>query len=158
MSGATEGERAARALLARYAELIDAGDFAGVGALLCEAVVTTEDGTVIASGAAEIEALYTATTRRYGEGTPRTRHLITNAVIDEDGDDRLVVRSRFTVLQAADGLGLQPIIAGRYRDVIERRGGGDGDGGADGEWVFVARCMIPELLGDLRHHLLFDFS
>jgi hypothetical protein len=63
---------------------------------------------------------------------------------------RVVARSYFTVFQATDELALQPIIAGRYRDVFERRG--------DGAWCFVERCMQPVLLGDLRHHLAFDPS
>jgi 3-phenylpropionate/cinnamic acid dioxygenase small subunit len=140
-------------LLARYAELIDAGDFAGLGVLLSESAITTEDGTVIARGRDEIRALYEQTTRRHADGTPRTQHVITNVIVEpltEAGVSpaRVVARSRFTVLQATESIPLQVIVAGRYRDVLERSGAGG--------WVFVERCMCPDLLGNLGDHLLFD--
>jgi len=145
----TSAPAAVAALLAAYAERIDAGDFEGIGALLRDAIITTEDGAVVATGADEIAAMYRATTRRFADGTPRTRHVITNLIV-EPGDvaGRFVARSYFTVLQATESLPLQPIIAGRYRDVVEHR--------ADGRWVFVERCMEPRLFGDLRDHLSFD--
>lgn len=134
-------------LLARYAELIDAGDFAGVGELLGDAAVEDGDGNEIARGAAAIEALYTATTRRHGDGTPATAHLITNVIVDDAGDGRLEVRSRFTVFQATATLPLQPVVVGRYEDLLER----DGD-----RWRFARRRMIPERWGDHSEHLTFD--
>jgi hypothetical protein len=52
------------------------------------------------------------------------------------------------VLQAVPGeLALQPIIAGRYHDEFERH--------ADA-WRFSKRHMIPDLVGELGHHLLFE--
>ena len=62
----------AEQLLARYAALIDAGDFAGVGELLGEAMVHAPDGSVIATGAAAVQALYEATTKRH-DLTPAPR-------------------------------------------------------------------------------------
>ena len=146
----TSAPAAVTALLAAYAERIDAGDFEGIGALLRDAVITTEDGAVVATGADEIAAMYRATTRRFADGTPRTRHVITNLIVEPDPPaDRVIASSYFTVFQATDGVALQPIIAGRYRDVVERR---------DGRWVFVERRMTPTLFGDLSAHLLFDPS
>jgi 3-phenylpropionate/cinnamic acid dioxygenase small subunit len=144
-----EVRRAIEGLLATYAALIDAGDFDGVAALLAGARITTIDGAVVAAGRDEIAALYDATTRRHGDGTPRTSHLITNLIVDRDAaPGRFVARSYFTVLQATDDLSLQPVIAGRYRDLVERRD--------DGRLAFVDRCMQPTLFGELRHHLRFD--
>lgn len=141
-------------LLAQYAELIDAGDFAGIGDLLADAVITTEDGSVVAAGRDEIVAMYQATTRRYGDGTPCTSHVITNLIVEPDPSEStgasVVARSYFTVFQAAGGVGLAPIIAGRYRDVVSLN--------ADGRWTFVERRMVPRLFGDLSAHLLFDPS
>lgn len=148
------------ALLARYAELIDAGDFVGVGELLGECRITTADGAVVAAGAAAITQMYEQTTRRYDDGTPRTQHLITNLIVEpapappgaDDGPDAgryWLARSRFTVLQATDDLALAPIIAGRYRDLVHER--------RDGTWAFHERQMVPELFGTLDHHLLFDY-
>lgn len=65
----------------------------------------------------------------------------------ERGDEAAtyVVRSVFVVHQATPELALQPIITGRYRDVVRER--------PDGEVVFVERRMLPRLHGDLREHL-----
>ena len=158
--GFVEARCAIEQLLARYAELIDDGDFDGVGALLAECVLMTDDGTRVAGGRDEIAALYRSTTRLYDDGTPRTSHVMTNLIVEPDLDPpgehdiesaagpRLVARSYFTVFQATDDVVLQAIIAGRYQDVVERR--------TDGTWVIVERRFRLRLLGDLRAHLLFD--
>src|SRR5205823_3541757 len=87
------------ALIHRYAELIDAGDFDGVGELLAHAEVTADGGTTT-TGAAAIARLYGRTTRRYDDGTPRTKHVTTNVIVEVD-DSGLVAgaRSYFTVFQ-----------------------------------------------------------
>jgi hypothetical protein len=141
---------AAAELLARYAEAIDAGDFAGIGELLGDAVLEDGDGNEIVSGAAGIEALYVATTRRHSDGTPRTAHVITNVIVEAvaGSPDELEMRSRFTVFQGTERLGLQPIVVGRYVDRVARDG--------DGAWRFVRRRMIPERWGDVAEHLTFD--
>ena len=144
-----EVRAAVEELLARYALLIDAGDFASIADLCAEATMTAEDGSVIARGRDGVLAMYESFTRRYDDGTPHTQHLITNLIVEPDGDgDRFVARSSFLVLQATDGLPLQPITAGRYRDVVEP----DGDGGVR----FVERRLMPRLHGNLDHHLLLD--
>jgi 3-phenylpropionate/cinnamic acid dioxygenase small subunit len=139
--------RAIENLLYRYAELIDAGDLEGVARLF-------EHGEILAPAAQRgvrgydaVLALYRNATRIYPDnGTPHTRHLTTNAIIEVDEDaGRASARSYFTVLQAVEGLPLQAIIAGRYHDVFERR---------DGGWHFLQRRMLPDLLGDLSRHLL----
>jgi len=95
--------------------------------------------------------MYESTTRRYPNGTPLTKHVTTNVMVDVDeSGDTATARSYFTVLQAVPGeLALQPIIAGRYRDHFER---------ADGVWRFTGRHMVVDLMGDLGHHLLFDLN
>jgi ketosteroid isomerase-like protein len=147
MTVAAEDRWAAAELLARYAERMDAGDFAGVGELLADAVVTDADGNVVATGAAQVQALYEATTRRFDDGTPHSAHVITNVIVDAAPDDELEVRSRFTVLQGTERLGLQPVVVGRYVDHLRR---------IDGEWRFVRRRMVPERWGDVGDHLTFD--
>ena len=161
MSGGAPIDAAAAAisaLLADYATRIDAGDFAGVGALLGACRVTMADGTEVASGSEAITRLYELTTRRYADGTPLTHHVITNLIVepeplDQVGDATGVVRrwrarSCFTVFQATDDLPLAPIVAGRYRDVVDEL--------ADGTWRFRERSMEPLLLGTLDQHLLID--
>lgn len=147
MSQVDPADRAAASeVLARYADAIDDGDFDAVGELLADAVVEDDRGRPIARGAAAVSALYRATTRRHADGTPRTAHLVTNVVVDRDGDD-LVVRSRFVVLQATGAVPLQPVVAGRYVDRMRR---------IDGRWRIVVRRMHPQLWGDVSDHLLID--
>lgn len=134
-------------LLARYAEAIDAGDFAGVGALLADAELLDEHGNRIAAGAEQIQALYEATTLRHDDGTPMTAHVITNTIVDVVGAGELELRSRFVVFQGTDTLALQPVVVGRYVDRVARR---------DDGWRFVRRTMVPERWGDVSEHLSFD--
>jgi 3-phenylpropionate/cinnamic acid dioxygenase small subunit len=137
-------------LLATYAECIDAGDFDGVGALFADAAILDPSGAEVARGARSVSRLFEATTRRFEDGTPRTKHVTTNAIVEDGPDDgEVTVRSYFVVLQQVDGGALQPIVAGRYRDRMAF---------VDGGWRFHERRMLPELFGDVSHHLLFDPS
>ncbi len=145
-------------LIYTYAERIDAGDFAGVAEVFEHATLTFEGFGDAVSGRDAIQSLYERTTRRYDDGTPRTKHVMTNVMVDvgaegaegADGADGATATSRsyFTVLQAVPGaLALQPVIAGRYRNAYAR---------VQGEWRFTAVHIIIELTGDLGHHMLFD--
>ena len=138
-------------LLYTYAERIDLGDFDGVADLFAHGAITGDKDEVLCEGRDAVLAMYTASTRRYPDGTPRTKHVTTNAIVDVDEDaGTATCRSYFTVLQEVKGaVALQPVIAGRYHDRFER---------VDGEWRFTTRKMIPELIGDLRHHLLFPYE
>jgi hypothetical protein len=62
---------------------------------------------------------------------------------DLEGADA-TVRSSFTVFQAAPGAPPQPVIIGRYHDRLRK---------ADGEWYFVDRLILTDLVGDLSRHL-----
>lgn len=148
MIGDLDAERAVERLLHTYAERIDAGDFAGVGELFRHGRIATEDGTVLADGAEAVEGLYTRTTRRYDDGTPHTKHITTNVIVDADrGSVRAAARSYFTVVQGLADFPLQAIISGRYHDTFAR---------IDGVWWFEERRMLPDLFGDLSRHLLID--
>jgi hypothetical protein len=143
-------ESAVTALLVAYTERIDAGDFEGLADLLAGAELTFEGQPGSVHGRDAIAALYAGTTRRYPDGTPRTKHLVTNVVVEPDGEDRASARSYFTVLQAVEGaLPLQPVVAGRYRDRFARTGD---------TWAFTARHIAVDLVGDVRHHLLIDLG
>lgn len=130
-------------LLARYAELIDGGDFEGIGDLFAHAVVTA-DGGGSWSGAAEITRMYNDLTRKHDDGTPRTKHVITNPIVELDGADAARCRSYFTVFMCTGTLALQPIVAGRYRDEFAR---------IDGIWWYARRHMTVEFVGDVSQHL-----
>jgi ketosteroid isomerase-like protein len=136
-------------LIYTYAERIDLGDFAGVGELFDHATLTFEGFGDAVSGREAIEALFGRTTRRFEDGTPRTKHVMTNLIVDlDEGGETASSRSYFTVLQAVPGeLALQPVIAGRYRHRYRR---------FEGEWRVTAMHIIIDLLGDLSSHMLFD--
>ena len=130
----------------RYAEGIDAGDFAGVGALFADGEIRpAEDGPSI-RGADAVRELYAATVRVYADGTPRTKHVTTNVVVEVDeAAGTATARSYFTVLQQLEDFPLQVIAAGRYSDTFVR---------VDDAWRFAIRRMHLDLAGDLRRHLL----
>lgn len=143
----TDGDRI-RGLLGTYCRLIDAGDFAGIGALFAHATLRDESGVVIATGAAETEALYAGTTLRHADGTPLTQHLIVNTTFDDGtAEDEAVARSSYVVLQATPELRLQPVITGSYVDTFAR---------VDGQWRFTDRTFSIGRTGDLSQHLTFD--
>jgi hypothetical protein len=134
-----------RSLLGRYCHLIDAGDFEGVGALLGEAVLCTEDGTPIASGAAQIAALFAGLVATHEDGTPGTQHLVANTDLAAGQDGTVTARSSYVVLQAVPELPLQPIVTGSYVDTFDRDGAG--------HWRFRERRFSVGRAGDLSHHL-----
>jgi ketosteroid isomerase-like protein len=136
-------------LVATYAERIDLGDFEGVAELFTHATITVEENDVVVSGKDETQAMYEQWTRRYADnGTPHTRHVTTNLILDVDDDAGTgTCRSYITVFQKTDVLPLQPILAGRYHDRFER---------VDGTWRFAHRHMINDYLGDLSQHMLAD--
>ncbi len=133
-------------LIARYAELIDDGDFEAVADLLGDAAVGEGDSVSLLTGRDALLALFTTTTRLYPDGTPRTKHVTTNLILEIDEDDgRATARSYWTVLQAVPGLPLQPILAGRYHDRFERQGQ---------TWRFSERRYLVDLVGDVSQHML----
>ena len=135
--------RAIENLIAAYAELVDDGDFAGLGRLLADATFTGSGAPV--SGPDAIEQMFRDMLIVYDDGTPRTKHVTTNVIIDVDEQTGTATsRAYFTVLQALPGLPLQPIVSGRYRDRFDRR---------DGQWRFAERRVRIDLTGDLSRHL-----
>lgn len=127
----------------RYAERMDAGDFAAVGALFDGAVYRAVGGPELV-GSAALEKTLRAMVRLY-EGVPSTKHVTTNLVVQIDGDGtRATARSYFTVLQALTDFPLQVIVAGRYEDRFTKR---------DTTWRFAERVVSMDLLGDLSRHL-----
>jgi len=146
-----DGAREIENLLYTYAERIDAGDFEGIADLFAHGrILPSPDGSadVAFEGREQVLGMYEAATRRYEDGTPRTRHVTTNAIVEADDDAGTgSARSYYTVLQQTDALALQPIICGHYHDTFRR---------IDGRWWFETRTMFVDLVGDLSHHLLYD--
>ncbi len=132
-------------LLYRYAELIDAGDFDGVGALL------GRGNFMGVAGGDKIARLFATTTRRFPDhgNTPRTRHLVLNPIVEVDGATA-TSRSTFCVVQNTETVPLQPIVVGRYSDSFAS------DPDVHGGWYFTERTVDLQMVGDVSDHLLID--
>lgn len=135
-------------LLYRYAALWDRGDLEGAAALFDHAVVRRVRGD-----AARVFEDSSALLRHWREaivihadGTPRTRHVVTNAriAVDEAGGSAAAT-SYCTVFQQPAGRSLQPVMVATHRDRFER---------VHGAWRFSGRDYLDgELSGDLSAHV-----
>lgn len=137
-------------LLYRYAELMDAGQLEEVAALFEHARVTLGGGRVVEGSAPMLEQ-WRAFVRIHSCGTPRTRHVITNPILEiDEAAGTASCRSVYTVLQQTPELPLQAIASGRYHDTFERVGG---------VWRFATRdYSMLDYIGDLSQHLLLPVS
>jgi 3-phenylpropionate/cinnamic acid dioxygenase small subunit len=129
-------------LIMAYAERLDAGDLDGVAALFTQATWRSPARPEPLRGVAEVRRAYDAVILY--DGIPCTRHVVTNVAVELSAPDHATARSYFTVFQARPELPLQAIIVGRYHDTFTRAGGA---------WRFTDRLILPDLIGDLRHHL-----
>jgi hypothetical protein len=140
---------AIKTLIHRYPQHADKGDFEAVGEVYADAVLTGGPGQAPvfrAEGAKAFTELYASTVRKFPDrGSPKTRHLIGNVIIEDDGPDRAYAESYVVVFQQTAKLPLQPIIAGTYFDRYAKIGG---------TWRLVERAEDMELVGDLSEHLL----
>lgn len=136
-------------LVHRYPELVDAGDFTGVGELLRDATLVFEadDGSPVAefSGREQIAASYSMV-KLHADGTPRTRHVVSNPIVDID-ESRGAATCRYyvTVFQQTETFPLQAIWANRYEDTLDRAGG---------SWRIVRRRGFAHRPGDTSEHLV----
>ena len=73
-------------VIAIYAELVDNGDLAGLAALLSDAAIGVVGETAQLTGRDAILDLFRKTVRIYEDGTPRTKHVITNIQVEVDDD------------------------------------------------------------------------
>ncbi|BCO38317.1 nuclear transport factor 2 family protein [Mycobacterium heckeshornense] len=133
-------------LLYRYAECMDRGDLEGAAALFEHARLRVGSGDKGTVDAGAMLRFWKAAVVLYPDGTPRTKHVITNPIVDVDErSGTATCRSYYTVLQQTEALPLQVIIAGRYHDRFER---------VDGQWRFEFRdYTLIDMARDLSHHL-----
>jgi 3-phenylpropionate/cinnamic acid dioxygenase small subunit len=129
--------------LYRYAEYIDSGDFAGAASLFRHAKVKVAVKGLV--NADDLLEMWERLIIRYPDGTPRTKHVMTNPIIDVDeAAGKARMRSYYTVFQVVGGT-LQPIVAGRYHDEFER---------IDGTWRCSYRdYSLMDLVGDTSQHV-----
>ena len=140
---ATDDERAIHRLILTYPYRMDEGDFAGAAAPFDRCHTHSPAGSYRSS--AELEQAFHDWVRLYEDGTPRTKHVMTNIDIFVAPDGKAAESwTYFTVLQASDDFPLQIIIAGRYHDRFER---------VDTVWRFADRLIFMDLIGDLSRHL-----
>ena len=131
-------------LIYTYAERLDAGDLDGVAALFVRATMRSNLRPDVRRGSEAALETFRSSVALY-DGTPCTKHVTTNVMIDIDAQhSTAAARSYFSVLQARPELPLQVVIAGRYHDQFAR---------IDGLWHFTDRMIYVDLTGDLRFHL-----
>lgn len=131
-------------LLYRYAECIDAGDLSGAARLFEHARIRVGEHDTI--DADSLLGIWRSLIMMYPDGTPRTKHVVTNPIIEIDEDAGTAdCRSYYTVLQQTDDFPLQTIVTGRYHDRFER---------VDGRWRYSYRDLtLIDMVGDVSHHL-----
>ena len=136
-------------LLMAYCWGIDTGDFESTAALFGDDGQYGLVGAGAARGAAQVLGMFQASVRTY-DGVPRTRHVITNIVIDVDDADADGVattgssRCYVQVMHQPPGEEIRPIVVGTYLDRVHVIGDA---------WQFAERRMHLELVGDLSTHL-----
>jgi SnoaL-like domain len=133
------------ALVYRYPDLIDSGDFDGIGVLFAHAVLRSGDSASI-RGSDELVPMLKRLVRTYEDGRTCTKHVVTNLVI-EVADDRstATAKSYITVMQARPPeFPLQIIASNRHFDRFER---------VDGVWRFAERVDVQDLAGDMSRHI-----
>jgi len=138
-------------LLHVYAELMDAGRLEECADLFADARILTGGpggGVLDRDG---LLALWRDIVILHDDGTPRTRHVTTNPIIDVDEKaGTATCRSVYTVLQQIDDGPLAPILSGRYHDRFER---------VDGTWRFAERdYAMVDLVGDVSRHVRLDLG
>ena len=134
----------------QYADHLDRGDLRGVAAMFKHGRIIAGDANgdeAQVVGEEAVYAMYQSFTRLYSDnGTPHTRHMTSNVMVDVDpGGETASAQAYAVVFQALEDFPLQPIIGVRYYDKFEKSGQG---------WRFTERRIDSDLLGDLSKHLL----
>lgn len=100
MDQAAADVRDITSLVHRYARLLDAGDLDGVAALFEHAQWRSDDTNQVVRGTAAARAIYD-NVHLYDDGTPRTKHVITNLTVELDPDGtHASAQSYFTASRA----------------------------------------------------------
>ena len=128
-----------RNLIHRYSEAVDQGRFEVLDELFAFASVRTATGSGVpgaALGGGSVGAACRDGIILYADGTPRTRHLVTNTIIEVDESaGRATARSYNTTLQQVPGRGIEIIATARYEDSFVL---------VDGAWRFVRRTFTAD--------------
>ena len=148
---ATECDSCAiRKLVYQYADHIDRGDLQALAAMFSHGRIIASDSEGRENEFVGEEAVYglmNAFTRLYpDDGTPHTKHMTTNVMVELAEDGRTASSQAYCIVfQALPDFPLQPVIGVRYHDRFEKTEKG---------WRFSRRRMETDLIGDLSRHLL----
>ncbi|WP_116202517.1 nuclear transport factor 2 family protein [Amycolatopsis circi] len=140
-----EDHREIERLVHLYGYYLDDGRFDDLGRLFADTDLYVGDALVARRDPVAVTALWRRYVRIHANGTPRTHHLSTNLVVEDDGPGRARAHSYILVVQHAASFPLQPIIAGDYLDRFTK---------TDAGWRFAERRIGNDLFGDLSEHLL----
>jgi hypothetical protein len=142
-----------RNLIHRYSEAVDLGRFEVLDELFAEARVRTAMGSGPPGPGIDgrsVGALFGGGIVLYADGTPRTRHLVTNTIIDVDEPaGRATARSYNTTLQQVPGRGIEIIATARYEDTFLLAGG---------RWRFSERVIRHSSLDGVDRDFIGDMS
>jgi len=142
-----------RNLIHRYAEAVDGGRFEVLSELFAHATLRFALGTGAPTRSVpgpEAEAMYRGGIILYADGTPRTRHLVTDTIIDVDESaGRATARSYNTTLQQAPGHPIEIIATAKYEDIFER---------VDGAWRFSERLIRSASIDNVHRDFIGDMS
>lgn len=130
-------------LIHSYPLHLDRGELDAMAELFRHADVYMGDLPPVRSDPAAVARAFRDFLRIYEDGTPRTRHITSNLIVELDGPLRAKASSYVMVFQQTNELPLQPIIGGDYRDRFEK---------VDGVWRFVERYIGNDLYGNLSAH------
>jgi 3-phenylpropionate/cinnamic acid dioxygenase small subunit len=143
-------ERAIERILFRYARCVDSANWEGLGELFRYGQVVTEGVEGVAAGPEAVRDVWRTVNRVHPDGTLRTRHLLTNVIVDVSADGHSAkADAYFMVFQATPELALQPIAGGRYEDTFHK---------IDGVWWFKQKKIHVNLVGDVSNHLILAFD
>ncbi|MEM9013550.1 MAG: nuclear transport factor 2 family protein [Pseudomonadota bacterium] len=125
-----------------YAEAIDQGNFEAAAAILSDADIYLRNGQTI--GSTQLLEIWRKLVIIYEDGTPRTKHVVTNPIL-EIVDQQAECRSYYSVFQQTEDFPLQMIASGRYKHQFEKR---------DGKWrITKLDYSLVDFEGDLSCHL-----
>jgi hypothetical protein len=127
-------------LIFSYPLHLDRGELDAMAELFRHADVYMGSAEPVRSDPQAVARAFRDFLRLYEDGTPRTRHMTSNLIIEPDGPQRAKASC---YVQQTDELPLQPIIGGDYRDRLEKVGG---------VWRFIERHIGNDLYGNLAAH------
>ena len=136
-------------LLFSYAQHLDRGEIDAMAGLFAHATVHFQNQAPIREDPIAVARAYHDFLRIYPDGTPRTRHVMANVIIEPDGPSFARSTSCVMVFQQTEAFPLQPIIGGDYADRLQK---------VDGAWRFIERRIRNDQFGDLSAHGRYAFG